>query len=96
LRDEIVIDELKPRAWDDDGNPIAWWSDSCQEELVTHPEIIQGFYDLMPIMQTKTIVIKCAADSVEQQLEPLIKDKQVQQQYGLVKKRGKGKFKKYY
>lgn len=33
-------------------------------------------------------------EEVEQ--EPLIKDGQVRQQYGPVKKRGKGKFKKYY
>lgn len=31
--------ELKPRVFNADGNPIAWWSDYFQKSLERHPEI---------------------------------------------------------
>ncbi len=34
-----TMPELKPRVFDEDGNPIAWWSDDFQSVLERHPEI---------------------------------------------------------
>lgn len=47
------LPELKPRVFDADGNPVAFWSDEFQSSLESHPEIKKRYEKLLKKQETK-------------------------------------------